>query len=150
MAYISTSDLSARLGATVYARLTDRVAGTTANAAVAQQIVDEAEGEANAYLSRRYATPVDVAAHSELVDVLKARVLDLAEYLAWKGSPFVNDLPSRVRALCEETRGWLERLAAGALELPASGPLPPPVAASDAPRYAAPPRVFTAEELDGL
>ena len=43
MAYITTTQLSDRLGSTLYARLTDRVNGTTANAGVGQQIVDEAE-----------------------------------------------------------------------------------------------------------
>ncbi|GAG33214.1 unnamed protein product, partial [marine sediment metagenome] len=56
MAYITITQLSARLGSTLYARLTDRVNGTSADAAVAQQIVDEAEAVADNYLSVRYAT----------------------------------------------------------------------------------------------
>jgi phage gp36-like protein len=53
MAYITTSQLSERLGSTLYARLTDRVNGTTANSTVAQQIVDESQAEADSYLARR-------------------------------------------------------------------------------------------------
>ena len=79
MAYITTDQLSQRLGATLYARLTDRVNGTTADAGIAQQIVDEAAAEADSYLARRYQTPVDLAAHPELAAVLQLRVLGLAE-----------------------------------------------------------------------
>lgn len=150
MAYISTTDLSQRLGTPLYARLTDRTAGTTANTPVAQQIVNEAEAEANSYLCQRYATPVNLTAHPELADVLKLRVLDLAEHLAWKSSPFVNGLPARVGELYEQARTWLERLVRGELDLPASRPPAGANAPSDAPRYQAPQRTFTAAELDGL
>jgi phage gp36-like protein len=134
----------------LYARLTDRVSGTTANTTVAQQIVDEAEAEANSYLATRYATPVSLAQHPELADLLAQRVLDLAEYLAWRGSPFVNDLPGRVKALQGEARRWFEQVAAGMIDLPAAAPPASRVAADDAPRYSAGERPFTADELDGL
>ncbi len=149
MAYITTTDLSLRLGATLYARLTDRVSGTTADAAVAQSIVDEAEGEANSYLGARYATPVDLVLHPELELVLARRVLDLAEYGAWRSSPFVNDLPVRVKSLYGEARQWLIDVAAG-LPLPAQSPAPTTGAVDGTPVYRSEPRTFTADELDGL
>ena len=105
MPYITTTQLSQRLGATLYARLTDRVNGTTADAAVAQQIVNEAEAEADSYLGRRYRTPVDLVVHPELANVLAARVLDLAEYGAWKSSPFVSD-PPQGNAPVLHVHGW--------------------------------------------
>lgn len=150
MAYIDTSDLSNRLGTTLYARLTDRVNGTTASSAVAQQIVDEAEAEANSYLGRRYATPVDLAAHPELADVLGQRTLDLAEYIAWRGTPFVSDVPNRVKGMYENARRWFEKVGAGKTHLPADTPPAARVAEGDAPRYSAQIRTFTADELDGL
>ncbi len=150
MAYITTSQLSARLGSTLYARLTDRVNGTTASETVAQQIVDEAEAEANSYLAQRYATPVDLTAHPELQDILAARVLDLAEFTAWKGSPFINDPPQRVHQLYAAAIGWLESVAAGRFPLPASSPPASRTAEDAGPRYAGGGRVFTADELDGL
>ena len=150
MAYITTTDLSARLGGTIYARLTDRTNGTTADGTVAQQIVDEAQAEADSYLSRRYATPVDLTAHPELANVLALRTLDLAEYAAWKGSPFVNELPSRVKLLYEQARRWFEDVSSAEIDLPASGLLPSRVAEDDSPRYSAAARPLTAEELDGL
>ena len=106
MAYITTTQLQGRLGSTLYARLTDRVNGTTADGTVAQQLIDEAEALANAYLARRFATPIDLTAHPELTDLLEARVLDVAEYLAWRDSPFVADIPERARLLHDETVQW--------------------------------------------
>jgi phage gp36-like protein len=150
VAYITISQLSERLGTTIYARLTDRVNGTTADATVAQQIVDEAEAEANSYLARRYATPVDLVAHPELAGILAARVLDLAEWAAWKSTPFVSDPPARVQSLYAEALRWLAEVAQGGLSLPAAAPANSPTADDDGPRYVAEPRAFTADELDGL
>ena len=150
MAYIDTSDLSNRLGTTLYARLTDRVNGTTASSTVAQQIVDEAEAEANSYLGRRYATPVNLTAHPELADVLGQRTLDLAEYIAWRGTPFVSDVPNRVKGLYENARRWFEQVGSGKTHLPADTPPAARVAEDDSPRYSAQTRTFTADELDGL
>ncbi|MEW6253661.1 MAG: phage protein Gp36 family protein [Planctomycetota bacterium] len=150
MAYITTTHLSQRLGATLYARLTDRVNGTTANAAVAQEIIDGAEAEADSYLARRYRTPIDLGARPELANVLAARVLDLAEFAAWKSSPFTSDPPQRVHLLYAAALEWFEAVAAGRIVLPAAAPPAGPAATQDAPQYAGGGRVFTAEELDGL
>lgn len=150
MPYLTTADLSARLGAAVYARLTDRVNGTTADPVVAQQIIDEAAGEADSYLCRRYATPIDLGARPELRDALLRHTLDLAEYLAWCGSPFIADLPGRVRSLAADARRWFEQVATGVLHLPAAAPPAPSVAVDDGPRCKATPRAFTHDELNGL
>lgn len=150
MAYITKELLSERLGVTLYARLTDRVQGTTANDTVGQQLVEAAEAEVNSYLARRYATPVDLDTRPELSAVLRARVLDVAEYLAWKGSPFVSDPPQRVQALYAGALRWLEQVTAGQVALPAAAPPAGSTAQPAAPQYAASPRRFTAAELEGL
>jgi phage gp36-like protein len=150
MAYVSVMQLRARLGPTVYARLTDRMHGTDGDDSVGQQIVDEAEALVNSYLAARYATPIDLGAHPELADVLAARVLDLAEYLAWRSSPFVSDVPERIRMLWHEAHRWLEALAAGRIHLPAGEPPVSRTAEDDTPRARSAPRKFSAEELDGL
>jgi phage gp36-like protein len=150
MAYITTSQLSERLGSTLYARLTDRVNGTTASNTVAQQIVDESQAEADSYLARRYQTPVDLTAHPELANILKARVLDLAEYVAWKSTPFVSDPPQRVHLLYAAALRWFEDVGQGKLPLPAAFPPNAGRAEESGPQYTAEPRRFTTEELDGL
>ena len=150
MAYVTLQQFKDRLGQALYDRLTDRVGGVSGSDAVGQQILDEAEALVHSYLARRYATPVDVAKHPELADVLAVRVLDVAEYLAWRGSPFVSDVPDRVELLHAEAVRWLEQVAAGAVDLPALSPPASRVAADDGPRYSAGKRAFTADELDGL
>lgn len=150
MAYVTVSDLSARLGTSMYGRLTDREDGETPQADVAQQVIDEAEAEANSYLAQRYATPVDLSAHPELADLLAARVLDLAEWNAWKSSPFANDPPARVQRVYEVALRWLQDVAAGRIPLPASAPPTSRTAVDGSPRYVVTPRAFTADELDGL
>lgn len=150
MAYITTTQLSARLGSAIYARLTDRVNGTVADAAVAQQIVDEAEAEADSYLSVRYATPVSIAAHPEVSNVLEKRVLDLAEAAAWRGSPFVSGPPARVQETQDAAVRWFQSVAAGEVNLPAARPIEGRAAEDDSPRFTAAARRMTAEELEGL
>jgi len=150
MAYVSVGDLRARLGAPLYARLTDRAGGASPDDGVGQRIVAEAEAEVDALLAPRYRTPLDLAAHPELTGVLRARVLDLAEYLAWKSSPFVADLPQRVKEIYAAARDWLAAVATGAAALPADGPPASPGRADGAPRASSRPREFTGVELDGL
>lgn len=150
MAYVTTTQLRDRLGVTLYARLTDRVAGATASDSVAQQIIDEASGEADSYLARRYATPIDTALHPELSDVLEGRVLDLAEQRAWAGSPFSAGIPARVTAAREAAAAWLIAVANGAADLPGAAPPASRTAADDGPRYSSSERIFVRDELDGL
>lgn len=150
MAYATITQLSDRLGATLYARLTDRVGGTTPSTSVAQALIDEAEAEANSYLARRYATPVDLAAHPELAALLASKVLDLAEYAAWRGSPFISDPPQRVRAIQQAALHWFESVARGEVALPAAPPPAPTAARDEGPYYTSAPRAFTPDELDTL
>jgi phage gp36-like protein len=150
MAYVTTAQLQARLGSALYARLTDRVNGTTADGTVAQQIVEEASAHADGFLAVRYATPVDLMEHPELVMSLSARVLDLAEYLAWRASPFVGDVPERVRLVHIEAQRWLESVAAGRVHLPAAAPPASRVAEDDGPRFRSSRRRFSDGELDGV
>ncbi|MBI5863267.1 MAG: DUF1320 family protein [Planctomycetes bacterium] len=150
MAYVTLQQLKDRLGASAYARLTDRAAGTTASDVVGQQIVDEAEADANSRLAVRYATPVDLAARPEVATVLAARVLDLAEALAWHTSPLMGDVPDRVRLLRADAVRWFEQVAAGRIHLPAAAPPGSTAAVDDAARSSGGGRAFTAGELDGL
>ena len=77
-------------------------------------------------------------------------MLDLAEYAAWKSSPFVGTAPPRVHLLYAAALQWLEAVARGGLVLPAASPPNSTTAADDTPRGAGAARVFTADELDGL
>ena len=150
MAYITTTQLQARLGSGLYARLTDRANGNSANSTVAQQIVSEAEAVANSYLAKRYATPIDLTAHPELADLLVARVLDLAEFMAWRDSPFVTGLPARVNTMHESAVKWLSSIAAGTIDLPASTPPAERTARDDGPQFTDVERGLSRDELDNV
>lgn len=151
MAYITTTDLAQRLGAPLYARLTDRDDGEIADESIATRLCDEASAFADSYFARRYATPVDLGADAELSRTVQARVLDVAQYLAWRDNPFFSDVPDRIRLTYEDATRWLERVARGELVLPAAlRPDEATALADNAPRVSARPRPFTADELDGL
>lgn len=150
MAYSTVQDLKNRLGTTIYARLTDRVNGTSADDAIAQQIVNEAETDADSRLAVRYAVPIDLSANPELADLLTARVLDLAESIAWTSSPFMGDVPDRVRALRAAAIEWFDEVASGRIHLPASTLPRSSIAVDDSARAISSERRFTAGELDGL
>lgn len=150
MAYITIAQLEARLGAPLYARLTDRAAGATADANVAQRIINEAEAIANSYLARRYVTPVSLGDRPELASILEARVLDLAEYGAWKESPFVGELPGRVRACYAAALRWFEHVAEGDIALPAESSPASRNAIGGEVYFQSSTRRFTTGELEGL
>ena len=138
-----------RLGSIFYARLTDRRLGTDGDDDVATEIATAASAEADGYLARRYATPIDLAARPELNEVLVARVTDLAEFIAWSTSPYSNNVPPRVVALRAAAVKWFEQVARGELDLPAAAAPASRSAADDAPQVTATPRTLTAGELEG-
>ena len=147
MAYTTIASLQERVGTLLYARLTDRANGTTANATVAQRIVDEAETELNGALRQRYVVPVDTGGDAELAALLRARALDAAEVHAWKQSPFTNELPNRIQQLELRLREWLDAVAGGRIELPAMlAPVSQRFGAAQAAQRSAP-RRFTEDEL---
>lgn len=150
MAYTTTTQLGQRLGTTLYARLTDRINGTTADDTVGQAVLNDAEALADSYLSRRYATPIDLSEHADLANVLTARVLDLAEFIAWQGSPFISDPPQRVHMLRAGALAWFEDIAAGRLVLPASAAPESTGVTHHTPRHSSTRRAFRHDELDGL
>ncbi len=148
MPYATEPDLAARLGAALYARLTDREAGETADAVQGGELIRAAESLLDAHFTRRYRVPLDPAATPELADLLRTRTLDVAEHLAWRQSPFIGDMPARVQQLHGETLAWLQQVAAGRLDLP--GHPPPSADAARIAHYTATPRRFTHDELDQI
>ncbi len=112
--------------------------------------MDEAEAEANSYLAARYPVPLDVGAHPELAGLLAARVLDLAEYNAWKSSPFVSDPPQRVHVMQANALQWFRDVAAGRIPLPVARPSDLRPTTDDAAQYSARPRAWSAAEMGEL
>lgn len=104
MPYATLSDLQARLGSQVsssnpgiYQQLTDRLAATTENSTVGQELLDAAQGYVDSKLGVRYAVPINTSlAGAVAASMLRSLVLDIAEWRAWKEHAFNEDIPGRV------------------------------------------------------
>ncbi|MFQ6048083.1 MAG: gp436 family protein [Phycisphaerae bacterium] len=147
MSYITNSDIEQRLGTSSYIQLTDDEGTGSANEARVDEARLGAEGEANSYLARRYAVPVDLSAHAELQAVLKSFVLDLAEYRLHARRP---PIPSDVVRRREQAVTWLRRVAAGQVHLPAETPVDENPAIGQIGQVTGQKRLFDRDELRGL
>ena len=147
MTYASVEDLRQRLGEPLFARLTDRSDGTTADPQQAEALLGQAEAIMNTFLGRRYQLPLDPTRDVLLADMLRTRTLDLAEHLAWRQSPFISDMPVRVAQLHGDAMRWLTEVSSGDCELPAARPR---ALGLNGLRVHATPRRLTHEELDQI
>ena len=147
MSYITNADVETRLGTSVYVQLTDDTGTGSADVAVVDEARLGAEGEANSYLGRRYAVPVDLALHPELGDVLGRFVLDLAAYRLHARRPPV---PPDVVRQREAAIAWFERVASGAVTLPALTALAENTATGTVGEVSGDPRVLTRDALKDL
>jgi phage gp36-like protein len=120
MSYVTNSDIETRLGSERYVQLTDDAGSGAADLAVVAEARDGAEREADSYLARRYAVPIDLSANAEPAALLTTVVLDLIEYRLHTRRPPV---PADVVAKRTATIKWLEQIAAGTVELPSVTPL---------------------------
>lgn len=117
MSYITNTDIELRLGAAAYVQLADDDGDGQADAAVVDEARLGAEGEVNAYLARRYRTPIDLAVHPDVADLLASSSLDLAEYrLRTRRPPIAED----ARRRRDEAIDWLTRVSDGRIDLPAA------------------------------
>jgi phage gp36-like protein len=115
MAYVTNAEIEARLGTPAYVQLTDDAGAGVADVGKVNEARLGAEGEADSYLARRVAVPVDLDRFPELRAVLKSFVLDLAEYRLHSRRPPV---PADVVRRRGEAVQWLERVAKGEVVLP--------------------------------
>ena len=147
MSYVTGSDIETRLGATAFVQLTDDAGTGSANIDVVDEAREGAEGEVNSYLAHRYAVPVDLSAHPDSAAWLKTVVLDLVEQrLHARRPPVPEAIDAKRRAALE----WLERVAAGKVELPAAtAPMPHPDRGFQA-ASAGNTRVLSHDEMDGF
>ncbi len=117
MSYITNSDIETRLGTTRYVQLADDTGSGSADPNIVNEARLGAEGEANSYLARRYAVPVNLTAHPELTELLVSLVLDLAVYRLHARRPPV---PADVVRQRDEAVKWFARVANGDVALPAA------------------------------
>jgi phage gp36-like protein len=122
MAYVTNEQIETRLGSAPFVQLTDDAGSGSADLAVVDAARQAAEGEADSYLARRYAVPIDVNVQGELSALLTGVVLDLVEYrLHARRPPIPPDVGTRRTAAVR----WLEQVAAGAVDLPSAAALSP-------------------------
>lgn len=147
MAYVTNNDIEERLGTAAYIQLTDDTGTGSADIDKVDEARLGAEGEVNSYLGRRYAVPIDLAAHAEVADVLKSFVLDLVEYRLHSRRPPV---PSAVSSKRNQAIAWLDRVAGAEVVLPSVEPLAENPAKGLAAETSSNERIFTRDELDNL
>lgn len=114
--YASVQQLIDRLGTARAAQLTAE-SGSTPDGDLLLTIIDEAEGEVNSYLARRFAVPVDLGAHPELAGMLRSRTLDVAVFRTMARRPPV---PEPIKAMYDSAVKALREMAAGDSNLPAA------------------------------
>ncbi len=147
--WITSSDLSARLGSARYVELFDDDGNGTADAAAVAATIESAEGEFNSYAGRRYnlaALAVAAAADTTLAAVLRARCLDVAEIRSERRRP--RAVPETVKQQYDEAVRWLRDVADGRVSLGSDALLTE--SASSAGQSGGATRVFTRDEMDGL
>ena len=127
MSYITNSDIVQAVGTERAVQLTDGT-GSTPTAAVLDEVRNTAEGEANGYLARRYAVPVNLSSHADLAGVLKGMVLRLAVYWLWGRKPPPPEQPEKDYNYAIK---WFQQVAKGEIVLPAA--TTPAASASDEP-----------------
>jgi len=122
MGYVTNTDIENRLGSAAYVQLTDDDGDNQADTAVVDEARLGAEGEVNSYLARRFAVPIELAAHPELSDLLKSITLDLVEMRLRARRPPVPEVTLRRHT---DAVAWLRGVADGAIDLPSATPLAP-------------------------
>ncbi len=116
MAYVTNDDIVLAVGTETAVQLTDGT-GSTPDSDVLDEVRLMAEGEADGYLGRRYAVPVNLTTHPELAGVLKGMVLRLAVYWLFGRKP---PPPEQHEKGYNYALKWLERVAKGEIVLPAT------------------------------
>ena len=106
MARLSQAQLERAVGgAAVLKQLLDKDGDGTADSALITQILDEADGEANSYISLAVDladTTIDTAPH------LLRRELDVAVYLSWLRGTMAQAMPEEVKLAYENAIRWFE------------------------------------------
>lgn len=153
--YATLAQLKTHVGASVdppgvYDQFTDLVNSVTADDAVGQQRVDDAEGFINGKLGARYRTPIDVSVDAALAQTMRSCTLAIAAWNLYMQHP----AKPRVRRVTEleyqRWSTWLDQVAAGGAALPGGTEIPGPVSSGATATAVGEERVFTSESMQGL
>lgn len=104
------------------ASATDSTDETTPDADVLTNAIEYAEGLINSYIGKRYLTPVNVSADTQLENLLRGRTLDIAMFeLVGTRNDLMSDAKTRAYERCI---AWLEMVAKGELVLSGASEVP--------------------------
>ena len=120
MSYTTNTDIQTRLGSALYIQLTDDSGTGSADSAKADDARIAAESEIDSYLATRFRVPLDLSTEPDVQSAIKSAVIDLAIYRLHCRKPPV---PADVTRRRIEAIDWLQRIADGDIQLPAT--LPP-------------------------
>ena len=147
MSYATHSDVQQRMGSVAYVQLTDDAGTGAADEAKVTEARSAAESEVNSYLGRRYAVPINVAAHAELQSLLRSVTLDLVEYRLHSRRPPV---PADVAVKRTAGIDWLQQVAVGKAVLPSLTELAGRASEGVVAEVSGSSRVWSREEAEGL
>jgi len=147
MGYITNIDIEERLGSAALVQLADDDGNGVADTGVVDEARLGAEGEVNSYLARRYQTPIDLAMHPSLTDVLASVTLDLAEYRLRLRRPPVSEDARRRR---EQAIDWLTKVGDGRVDLPSLTPVAASGVHGPITKVSGEERLLTRDELDAF
>lgn len=154
--YASQAELKDRFADdTEVAYLTDTESTGTPDTTVLDDCIENAEGEINSRIGKRYATPVTVSGNTELTALLKRKTLDLAEYFLLMRGPQVSEEKAKRH---DRVLEWADKIADGTFVLsgastPASTASRDPLASwtgADRDLTDVDTRIFSRETMSGL
>lgn len=141
MAYADQADMEARFSTDDLIGLTDR--GTppagAIDTAVLNAALDDATGEMNSYLGRRYAVPL-----ASIPNDVKIKCVMIAYYRLHRDS-----VPEKVRKDYEDALRWLRDVSTGVVVLDVDL-APAPAGSSDGAEIEAPDRIFATDKMGGF
>lgn len=121
--YASTSDLIDRFASDAEVlHVVDNAAGAIGDATTLARLndaIEDAEGEVDSYLARRWDVPVDVSGDTQLAAVLKRKTLDIGQYFLIARSDHVTEAAQKVY---DGALAWLKDVAKGVAYLPGASP----------------------------
>lgn len=131
--YATTTQLIARFESSEdLAHLTNSEDTGAADTDVLDEVINDAEGQIDSYLAKRYLIPVDVDSDTVLANRMKSLTLDLAVHKLCTHGDMVSEAKQSAH---DTTIDYLKELAKGTVLLPSAGALSPTATDEPAARW---------------
>ena len=109
--YASQAELQTRFEDTAEVEfLTDKAEAAGVDTDVLDDVLEAAEAEIDAALSKRFKTPVNITSNTPLTALLKRKTLDLAEYYLQRRGEDASEVK---RLQAERVLEWLDKIVEG-------------------------------------